>query len=106
PRRADLRGPRAGEGPPRGAQARRAGRRSGVPRAAQRGLLRREQAAQARGDLRMKRDRATDIGIVVVGLAAAVLTFTTLRDLAEACGIDGALVGDWVPLSWLVPITI
>lgn len=54
----------------------------------------------------MKRDRATDIGIVVVGLAAAVLTFTTLRDLAEACGIDGALVGDWLPLSWLLPITI
>ena len=51
-----------------------------------------------------RRDWITDLGIGTVGLAAAVLTFTTLTDLAVAVGITGALLG--VPLAWLVPITV
>ncbi|MCF7548922.1 DUF2637 domain-containing protein [Pseudonocardia sp. WMMC193] len=39
------------------------------------------------------------MGIAVVGTAAAILTFVTLRDLGNAVGITG-----W--LAWLVPVTI
>jgi hypothetical protein len=46
-----------------------------------------------------RRDWISDTGTLVVGAAAAVLTFTTLRDLAEAVGIGG-----W--LAWLVPVTV
>lgn len=52
----------------------------------------------------MKRDWVTDLGIAVVGIAAAILTFTTLRDLALACGITGEL---WkLKLAYLVPVTV
>ena len=53
---------------------------------------------------RTRRDWITDIGILVVGLAAAVITFTTLRALAEACGITGDVLG--LPLPWLLPVCI
>ncbi len=39
-----------------------------------------------------------------MGLTAAILTFTSLRDLAGACGITGTFLG--VPLPWLVPVTV
>ncbi|WP_345423996.1 DUF2637 domain-containing protein [Pseudonocardia xishanensis] len=48
---------------------------------------------------RDSRDWIADVGTLVVGAAAAVLTFTTLRDLATAVGIVG-----W--LAWLVPVTV
>jgi hypothetical protein len=51
-----------------------------------------------------RRDWATDLGIIAVGLAAAILTFSTLTDLAVACGIVGSFLG--VPLQMLVPVTI
>lgn len=51
-----------------------------------------------------RRDWITDLGIVAVGLAAAILTFSTLTDLAVACGIVGSFLG--VPLQMLVPVTI
>jgi hypothetical protein len=47
----------------------------------------------------MKVDRTTVAGLAVVGLSAAVLTFTTLRALALSCGFT-----EW--LSWLVPVTV
>lgn len=53
---------------------------------------------------RVRRDWITDVGVLVVGLAAAVLTFTTLRDLAQAVGITGEVFG--LRLSWLLPVTI
>ncbi|MFB9383243.1 DUF2637 domain-containing protein [Pseudonocardia petroleophila] len=43
-------------------------------------------------------------GLAVVAGAAAILTFTTLRDLAIACGISDTFLG--VPLAWLLPITV
>jgi Protein of unknown function (DUF2637) len=43
-------------------------------------------------------------GILLVAAAAAILTFTTLRDLATACGIGGEVLG--LPLAWLLPITV
>jgi hypothetical protein len=47
----------------------------------------------------MSTDRTTTVGLVVVGLAAAVLTFTTLFSLAVACGFS-----PW--LAWLLPVTV
>lgn len=38
-------------------------------------------------------------GLVLVGASAAILTFTTLRELAQACGFHG-----W--LGWLLPISV
>ncbi len=51
-----------------------------------------------------RRDWTTDLGLLVVGVAAAILTFTTLRDLAEQCGITGTFLG--LRLSYLVPVTV
>lgn len=42
--------------------------------------------------------------MALVAASAAILTFTTLRDLAVACGIAGAFLG--IPLAWLLPITV
>jgi hypothetical protein len=52
---------------------------------------------------RTRRDWTSDLGVLVVALAAAILTFTTLRDLAVAVGITGELLG--LKLAWLLPIT-
>jgi hypothetical protein len=52
-----------------------------------------------------QRDLITDVGILVVGLAAAVLTFTTLRDLGESVGYRELLFG-FLLLAWLLPVTI
>lgn len=51
-----------------------------------------------------RRDWTTAVGLALVALSAAILTFTTLRDLAIACGITESFLG--VPLSWLVPVTV
>jgi len=53
---------------------------------------------------RARRDWITDLGILVVGLAAAVITFTTLSALGAAVGITGNVLG--LPLSWLLPVCI
>lgn len=55
-------------------------------------------------DVLAKRDWLTELGLIVVGLAAAILTFTTWRDLAEAVGITGYFIV--VPLAYLVPVTV
>lgn len=47
----------------------------------------------------LKHDRTTTVGLAAVAVSAAVLTFTTLRALAVACGF-----GDW--LSWLLPVAV
>lgn len=47
----------------------------------------------------LKHDRTTSVGLALVASSAAVLTFTTLRALAVACGF-----GDW--LSWLLPVAV
>lgn len=55
------------------------------------------------------RDPITRIGLAVVGVAAAVLSFSALSDLARLCGIKGAveLPNGWTfPLAWLLPITV
>lgn len=52
-----------------------------------------------------RRDWPTDLGIVVVGLAAAILTFTTLRGLAQLVGFRDVLFGV-LPSAWLLPVTI
>lgn len=39
------------------------------------------------------------LGLILVGAAAAILTFTTLRSLAEACGFTG-----WS--AWLLPVAV
>jgi hypothetical protein len=41
---------------------------------------------------RARRDWITAPGVLIVGLAAAVLTFTTLRDLAQSVGITGEVL--------------
>lgn len=46
-----------------------------------------------------RRDWLTDLGLIAVGGAAAVLTFVTWRELAIACGVAPAL-------AWLVPLTV
>lgn len=51
-----------------------------------------------------RRDWPTAAGLLVVAIAAAILTFTTLRDLAEAVGITGDFLG--LPLAWLLPLTV
>lgn len=43
-------------------------------------------------------------GLAVVAVAAAVLSFAALHDLALACGIGGAVLG--VPLAALLPVAI
>ena len=53
-------------------------------------------AGAARG---ARRDWVTEIGVLLVGIAAAALTTTTLAGLAQACGITG-----W--LAWLLPVTV
>jgi hypothetical protein len=45
------------------------------------------------------KDKTTVVGLTVVGLAAAVLTFTTLFSLAVACGFDPRL-------AWLLPVSV
>lgn len=52
-----------------------------------------------------QRDWTTDIGILVVGLAAATLTFTTLRGLADTVGFREVVFGV-LPTAWLLPVTI
>lgn len=52
----------------------------------------------------MSRDRWTWAGLAIVGIAAAVLSFTALADLAHRCGITGTVF--IVPLSWLLPVTV
>lgn len=52
-----------------------------------------------------RRDWATDLGIGVVGLAAAILTFTTLRGLAETVGFRDTVFGV-LHQAWLLPVTI
>lgn len=47
----------------------------------------------------MKTDRTTALGLAVVGLAAAILTFTTLWELALTVGFPTR----W---AWLLPITV
>jgi hypothetical protein len=44
-------------------------------------------------------DKTTVTGLAIVGLAAAVLTFTTLFSLAVACGFDPRL-------AWLLPLSV
>jgi hypothetical protein len=46
-----------------------------------------------------RRDWVTEVGVLLVGIAAAALTTTTLAGLAQACGITG-----W--LAWLLPVTV
>lgn len=52
----------------------------------------------------MQRDRVTDTGVLVVGSAAAVLTFTTLSELGTAVGFTDAPGG--FRLAWLLPVTL
>lgn len=54
------------------------------------------------------RDITTRIGLAVVGIAAAVLSFSALSDLAARCGVTGVFeVNGWtLRLAWLVPITV
>jgi Protein of unknown function (DUF2637) len=53
----------------------------------------------AAADKPTRRDWVTEIGVLLVGIAAAALTTTTLAGLANACGITG-----W--LAWLLPVTV
>lgn len=54
----------------------------------------------------MKLERALHGLLVVVAAAAAVLSFTTLTDLAEACGFT-PWTGPTAPgTAWLLPVTI
>lgn len=55
--------------------------------------------------MRAERDWITDLGIGVVGVAAAILTFTTLRALAETVGFRESLFGA-LQSAWLLPVTI
>jgi hypothetical protein len=54
------------------------------------------------------RDITTWAGLAVVGVAAAVLSFSALSDLARLCGITGVIEvhGVRFQLSWLLPITV
>ena len=52
-----------------------------------------------------RRDWITDLGIGTVGLAAAILTFTTLRGLAVTVGFRETVFGV-LALAWLLPVTI
>jgi Protein of unknown function (DUF2637) len=52
-----------------------------------------------------KRDLITEGGILVVGLAAGILSFTTLQGLAESVGFRQILFAAF-SASWLLPITI
>ena len=47
----------------------------------------------------MNRAAINWVGLVLVGAAAAILTFNTLRSLAESCGFTG-----W--MGWLLPISV
>lgn len=47
----------------------------------------------------MKRQVINWVGLILVGAAAAILTFNTLRSLAESCGFTG-----WQ--AWLLPIAV
>lgn len=53
--------------------------------------------------------RARDLpiwaGLGVVGAAAAIASFTALADFARLCGIT-ALAWGWLPIAWLLPLTI
>lgn len=57
-----------------------------------------------------ERDRVTGAGLLVIGGAAAVMSFAALSDLAELRGIDGTarvpLIGWTLHLAWLLPITV
>jgi uncharacterized protein DUF2637 len=52
-----------------------------------------------------RHDWTTDLGIGVVGLAAAILTFSTLRALGESVGFRENLF-DLIHQAWLLPICI
>jgi hypothetical protein len=54
------------------------------------------------------RDIVTAAGLVVVGAAAAVLSFSALADLARVVGVTGVIqVGGWsLHLAWLFPLAV
>jgi hypothetical protein len=59
-----------------------------------------------------RRDWVTWGGLAIVGVAAAVMSFTALSELARLCGITAAIPlgppgteGD-VPVAWLLPATV
>jgi hypothetical protein len=56
------------------------------------------------------RDRVSRVGLLVVGTAAAVLSFDALADLARRCGItrvvEVPLLGWHLHLAWLIPVVI
>src|SRR5437899_4401932 len=49
-------------------------------------------------------ERLTYTGLVVVGAAAAVMSFAALSGLAGLAGVTGHFL--WVRLSWLLPIAV
>lgn len=62
---------------------------------------------------RTERDWVTWTGLGVVGIAAAIMSFTALSDLAELCGITSRIPlsrdvfeGAAIHVAWLLPLTV